>query len=173
MRTWYAREDLGERRLDLEINGPTFEILLKKNDVPIPLSDVGQGMHQVFPIVVQQYLPVEAPRMEIFEEPESHLHPSAHAAIADLFWQGISNPDRQRLVETHSEVLLLRIRRAVAEGRIKPEDVALFWIDDEDEVSSEVKPLFVKPNGEVDDWPAEVFSEDYREVLAIRRAQRP
>ena len=53
------------------------------------------------------------------EEPELHLHPSAHALVADLFLQAAtSDGSRVRfLVETHSETFLLRLRRRIAGRR--------------------------------------------------------
>lgn len=78
--------------------------------------DVGFGISQILPVLVQGLL-VPRGGTYIVQQPELHLHPDAQAALADYFIylasQGIAS-----IVETHSEYLLLRIRRRLAEGVI-------------------------------------------------------
>ncbi|MDJ0839051.1 MAG: DUF3696 domain-containing protein [Acidobacteriota bacterium] len=167
---FFGSEDLGSRGLELIGEGSTFGIYLKRGDISIPLSQVGQGMEQVFPLVVQRAIPITGPRMEIVEEPESHLHPGAHGKLADLYVDGLKDKRNQFVIETHSEVFLLRVRRRIAEGVIDPDQVALYWVDDEDEDSSRIKKLEIQADGVVENWPEEVFAEDYEEARAIRRA---
>ena len=76
------------------------------------------------------------------------------------------------MVETHAEMLLLRARRWVAEGRLSPEDVAIYWVDDLGGAGAQLRRIGVSGDGEVEHWPEGVFYEDYEEVLAIRRAVR-
>jgi predicted ATPase len=77
-------------------------------------ADVGFGISQVLPVLVQGLL-VPRGAIYIVQQPELHLHPDAQASLADFFLylasQGITT-----LVETHSEYLLLRLRRRLAEG---------------------------------------------------------
>ncbi len=74
------------------------------------------------------------------------------------------------VVETHSESVVLRIRRRIAEG-LSPDKVALVYVEDAGE-GSRLRPIPVRPDGEVEWWPEGVFSEAFVEVKAIRRAQR-
>ena len=82
------------------------------------LVDVGFGISQVLPVLVQGLL-MRRGGIYIVQEPEIHLHPDAQAALADFFiylsCQGI-----KCIVETHSEYLLLRLRRRLAEGKGPP-----------------------------------------------------
>jgi hypothetical protein len=79
------------------------------------LVDVGFGISQVLPVIVQGLL-MKRGGIYIVQEPEIHLHPDAQASLADFFiylaCQGVTC-----IVETHSEYLLLRLRRRLAEGR--------------------------------------------------------
>lgn len=81
------------------------------------LADVGFGVSQVLPVLVQGLL-MEPGGVYFVQEPEIHLHPDAQAGLADFFiylaCQGVTC-----IVETHSEYLLLRLRRRLAE-RAKP-----------------------------------------------------
>jgi energy-coupling factor transporter ATP-binding protein EcfA2 len=77
-------------------------------------ADVGYGISQVLPVLVQGLL-MRPGGFYLVQEPEIHLHPDAQAGLADFFiylaGQGVTT-----VVETHSEYLLLRLRRRLAEG---------------------------------------------------------
>ncbi len=81
------------------------------------LVDVGFGVSQVLPVLVQGLL-MDRGGIYFVQEPEIHLHPDAQAALADFFiyltCQGV-----KCVVETHSEYFLLRLRRRLAE-KAKP-----------------------------------------------------
>lgn len=77
----------------------------------------------------------------------------------------------QVIVETHSENLLMRIRRRIAEGA-DPKLVAVYWIEDHPEGHSSVRRINIDTYGELDWWREGIFSEGYEEVRAMRRAAR-
>jgi hypothetical protein len=163
-------------RFSLDINADVFRCMLQRGSVDVNLADAGDGMQLLLPIVVQQlshrYIPrTDSSFLDLIEEPELHLHPAAHAPLADLFLQTANSGQGQVVIETHSENLLLRLRRRIAEGA-DPDLVALYWIEDFDDGSSSVQRINILPNGEVDYWPEGVFSETYQEVRALSRAAR-
>lgn len=139
----------------------------------VSIEQAGQGLSQVLPVVVQCVTAIDAASgVDILEHPESELHPQAHAEVADLILDYLPGRRRPVIVETHSEVLLLRVRRRIAEGRLEPEQVAVYWIDSHDGGYAEARQVQLTPEGEVDGWPEGVFLEDYEEIIAIRRAAR-
>lgn len=163
-------------RFSVDINADVFRCMLERGSVKVNLADTGDGMQLLLPVVVQQlshrYIPrTDSPFLDLIEEPELHLHPAAHAPLADLFLQTAKSGQGQVVIETHSENLLLRLRRRIAEGA-DPNLVALYWIEDLDDGSSSVQRINILPNGEVDYWPEGVFSETYQEVRALSRAAR-
>lgn len=171
---WYERHMDGWR-LSLDSTAGVFRCLLRRGSVEVNLADAGDGMQLLLPVVVQQLRHLSndgVSFMDIVEEPELHLHPAAHAPLADLFLDTAKAGRGQVLVETHSENLLLRIRRRIAEGVTDPDLVALYWVEDLADGSSCVRRIQILPNGEVDYWPEGVFSESYQEVRAMRRAAR-
>ncbi len=170
VKSWYSQEEVGGRNLELAQLGSLFQVLVSKNDTRIGLTDVGEGLNQVLPIVVDRLSTKSEDCFQIYEEPESHLHPAAHSVVAELFVPNSENVIVQSFVETHSEVLLLRLRRAVAEKRLDPSEVALFFVEDSDSDYSELISMEIDPQGLVQNWPEDIFSEDYREVLAIGKA---
>ncbi len=86
----------------------------KGSDFEINLSDIGFGASQVIPILVESLLTNEH-SIVIIEQPELHLHPEAQAMLADLFIECTTTQGSRFLIETHSEHILLRLRRRIVE----------------------------------------------------------
>ena len=93
------------------------------------LIDVGYGVSQVLPVITE-LLRSDAPPMFLLQQPEVHLHPSAQAALGSLFCQ-VAGPDRQLIIETHSDHLLDRVRMDVRDRttKLKPDDVSILFFD--------------------------------------------
>ena len=93
------------------------------------LIDVGYGVSQVLPVVTE-LLRHDSSNMFLLQQPEVHLHPSAQAALGSLFCQ-LANPNRQLIVETHSDHLLDRVRMDVRDGTtpLKPDDVSILFFE--------------------------------------------
>jgi predicted ATPase len=110
------------------------------------------------------------------EHPELHLHPVAHAPLAEFFC-GLAVLDRATtaVIETHSENFLLRVQIAIAKGELPADEVIVHWIralDDGSVVDTITFDDAARPLGA--GWPPGVFSEDLvqaRELLAIRKAR--
>lgn len=173
---WY-RQHLGGWILELEHSGPVFSCMMRLGERESNLADTGEGFGQVLPVLVQQLQHRATARehsiFDIVEHPELHLHPAARAALADLYVDTVVDSGSRVLVETHSENFLLRLRRRVAEGRLSPDQVALYWVDETTDASaSTVRPIEIGRDGSVEQWPSGVFSESYDEVRALRRAAR-
>ena len=93
------------------------------------LIDVGYGVSQALPVITE-LLRHDGPSMFLLQQPEVHLHPSAQAALGSLFCQ-VAGPERQLIVETHSDHLLDRVRMDVRDGTtgLKPEDVSILFFE--------------------------------------------
>jgi hypothetical protein len=160
---WFASE-VGDVRLVVEKSGYAFRFVMDREGVAVNLAASGRGLQAVFPIVVivkAMELGMIAPDLLIVEEPEAHLHPSMHVSVGELMANAASHA--QVLVETHSENLILRLRRKVAAGNLLPRDVKLFFVDE----AQQVEVLEIDSNGAVEDWPVGVFEYDVEEARAI------
>lgn len=109
----------------------------RKQSFEVDMLDAGQGILQVFPILVALALAREerGPGLVTLEEPESHLEGSQQQRLVDeLCATAASGTRRPRIVlETHSQYMLLGVQRALLEGVIRPDDVILYWVrQDED-----------------------------------------
>jgi hypothetical protein len=171
----WISENLGGWKIDTKQNLDSFQLVAKKPGREINLADSGQGIQQVLPFVAlccKRGLEGEKfVSLDIVEQPELHLHDAAHAGLGDLLINATQNGRGTIVVETHSEALVLRVRRRIAEGTLKKEKVAIYYVD-EDDGGSRLRRIVLDDVGEVDWWPEGVFSESFAEVKAIRQAQR-
>lgn len=171
---WF-KENLGGWKLDVEKVGSKFQIVLISPDNPnvkINLRDVGHGMSQVLPFVVRSFIrPIKNNGLMIIEQPELHLHPAAHKGLAELIVNTVLEEQSNWIIETHSEIFILTIRRLIAENKLDAKDVVIYLVEDKERPGSQIKEITIDEEGEVSDWPEGVFSEDYEEMLAIRHAQ--
>jgi len=167
-------------RVDAVDRDGTWAIVLTStvnSSVRVNLADTGTGIAQMLPIFVQraidQVRPGQRAVLEIVEQPELHLHPAAHAMLADVYLEAVRNTSTRFLIETHSETFLLRLRRRIAEGSLGADSttVGVYFVDRADG-SSFVRPIHIDGDGNVDYWPEGVFTEDYDETRALVRAQR-
>ena len=174
VREWYRRT-FGVS-IDVVAQGIYSELVVgaPARDANVRLVQSGQGLSHVLPVVVMALTARKVgPGVDIIEHPEAELHPAAHADIAELLLDNLAGPARPLVVETHSEMFLLRARRWIAEGRLPAENIIVYWVRTEPGRGSILRKIRMSESGELDSWPDGVFIEDYEEILAIRRAARP
>lgn len=113
------------RRMGRKVSDP-FQIRVSIAGPPDNLTDVGYGVSQALPIVVQSVL--KSPnRIFLLQQPEVHLHPRAQAALGTFFAELASGGGRTFLIETHSDHLVDRVRQEVARGNISHKDVSILF----------------------------------------------
>ena len=167
---WLKRLDIGYM---LEVKsigtdpGDPFALRLidtrRKEPVNVALPDVGFGISQLLPFVVQS-LASEKQIISI-EQPEVHVHPKLQADLGDLLAEAIQKPrQNQFIVETHSEHLILRLQRLVRENKIKPEDVSVVYVSRGPEGAKSQRLRLDEEGDFIDEWPDGFFPERLREL---------
>ncbi|MFI9642533.1 DUF3696 domain-containing protein [Micromonospora sp. NPDC051925] len=158
--------------------GPLWSTVLTRrgSTLKVNLADAGTGLAQVLPVLVQCALDEargdgDDTPLQIIEEPEMHLHPAAHAALADLYLDTARATGTRFLIESHSETLLLRLRRRIAEGSCPPEVVAVYVVEQKQGVSTAQRVSIDELGNLGAGWPDGYFSQDYREARALAAAQ--
>ena len=161
-------EDFQVERLAPEADIYRVRVRQTSSSPPVLLTDVGFGVSQILPVLVLlAYVPVGS--TVILEQPEIHLHPAVQSALADVILETAKVRHVQVIVESHSEHLLRRLQRRVAEGTALPEDLALYFCSVDDGAST-INPLTLNLLGEIGNWPKRFFGDPLGETAAITRA---
>ncbi|MBN2209646.1 MAG: DUF3696 domain-containing protein [Candidatus Coatesbacteria bacterium] len=150
-----------------------YEVSVKSRGgiLDVDLPDVGFGVSQVFPILVQCFY-AQAGSVIILEEPEIHLHPSVQGSLADLFIEAVQaredGKDRniQLLVESHSEHFLRRLQRRIAEEEIAPNKVAVYFCRPTSS-GAKMEPLHVDDYGNITNWPDDFFGNEFDDIARM------
>ena len=133
------------------------------------LTDVGFGVSQVLPVItLLQYVPEGS--TVILEQPEIHLHPLAQAALADVIIQAATHRDIQVILESHSEHLLLRLQRRIAEQTVSSDQINLYFCDAPRGVSK-ITPLEVDLYGNIRNWPERFMGDAFNETAEAELAR--
>lgn len=153
--------------------GEPYHIQLRKGKLEIDITETGMGIGQSLPLIIRANKPCEKETLIIVEEPEAHLHPYAHAQLAELFADSLKiDTNKKYLFETHSQNFILRLRRLVAEGKLSTDSLGIYYVDfDEDKNESNLKEISVDSGGGVEWWPDGIFGETSLETRAIYNAQ--
>ena len=171
---WYKKTfDGWEIEVDAS-RDPVFSLMLRHSDLRNNIIDGGAGIAQSLPVIVSAATEISSPRLYIYEEPETHLHPEAHGEMAEFIAKEAIRSKGQKsfLIESHSVNFILRLRTLVAKSKLPPESLALYYVDfDPEKNRSAVRRVTVNPDGTVKGWPENVFKETLEESLALRRAQ--
>jgi predicted ATPase len=134
-------------------------------NLPVNIADVGFGASQLLPIIVQGFYAPPGSAL-LIEQPEIHLHPKAQATLGDLLMEVVKAGDRQIIVETHSEHLLARIQRRIAEQKFSHEQVAIYYFEPTPG-GTKIHRLELDEYGQlVEPIPEGFFEEGWREALA-------
>ena len=103
------------------------KVSVDKKSPKVLLTDVGFGVSQVLPVIVLlNHVPERS--TVILEQPEIHLHPQVQSALADAIVGIAETRELQVIVESHSEHLLRRLQRRVADETIPADLVKLYFV---------------------------------------------
>ena len=142
-----------------------YEFLVKKykGGPEVRLTDVGFGISQVLPVLILCYYAPEGSIL-ILEQPEAHLHPKVQTELADVLIDAVKNRNLQIILESHSEYLLSRLQRRIAEKKIAAVDTALYFCEIKDG-TSEIEQLNVDEYGNIRNWPQDFFGDVTGELI--------
>lgn len=147
-----------------------YRAVVKRDDKSpeVLLTDVGFGVSQVLPALVLLYYVPEGSTV-IMEQPEIHLHPSVQSGLADVILTVAKVRNLQVIVESHSEHMLRRFQRRVAEKTFESDNIKLYFCDS---VAGESKlvDLNLDMFGEILNWPPEFFGDEMTEIAETRKA---
>ena len=174
LNSWLTNKDKlkSHYKIKIDKDKKSIRFIDQRTDTEVSHKDMGLGVSQVLPVLISSYFGRN--KTIAIEQPELHLHPAVQAELGDEVIKSYKNANNHFFIETHSEYLLLRIMRRmryVAEKRedrdkeldVYPEDIAIFYIDEEDN-NIFIRELRLADDGSLlDKWPGGFFEEGFKE----------
>jgi len=153
-----------------QVNDIIHKICVLQESVKLELTDVGFGISQVLPILVQAYLSPPS-SITIIEQPEIHLHPKMQAWLTDALINIAMNNDKIFIIETHSDALVRRLRlRIVDEDNSLTENhVAIYYLE-RNRIGNrtDINEVKISPDGDIS-WPSEFMDVEINDTLMIQK----
>jgi hypothetical protein len=153
-------------------SGDPFQLLIAADKLAFNLRDVGYGVSQILPILVET---LRAPQGQTFllQQPEVHLHPRAQAALGSLIVDQAAKREQTFIVETHSDHLVDRIRMDVRKrdknNSLAAGDVIILYFERRDGRAT-IHPIELDDNGDLVDVPQgyrQFFLDEERKLLGL------
>ena len=106
---------------------------------------------------------IQARLMDLFIEQSQPRH---RGGMANNLGVIDERGNRQFILETHSEHMILRLQKAIRLGRISPNRVSVLYVERGQDGHSHVKRLRLNDSGEfIDEWPGGFFDERLEEIF--------
>ena len=130
-------ENIDVKNLGHSLGAP-FQLQVKVRGPKANINDVGYGVSQILPILVQILNPTISknagndPMQSFFsllQQPEVHLHPKAQAELSSLLVKLANKGNQSFIVETHSDYMIDRARIDIIRGNIRPQDMSLIYFE--------------------------------------------
>ena len=173
--TWTYKE-MGWR-IVTSLDGGHISLRIEEKDGErYNLADVGFGFSQMLPVLAQLWSMRRLPGRRRFlpglstsgltfaiEQPELHLHPALQARLADTMSRAVSSARGERVgltlvVETHSEAIVNRIGRLIADGELDSDLAAVVLFESSrNGKGSSVRTALFDSEGYLEDWPYGFF----------------
>ena len=133
-------------------------------ETEVNIADTGFGVSQIVPIIVEICV-LKRNDTLILEQPEIHLHPVGQMMMADLLLEAAAQ-GRRFIIETHSEHLLLRIQRRIAERKISADLVVVHYFEPTKD-GIKIHELKILENGQFENLPSGFMDERLEEAYKI------
>ncbi|MHB1425738.1 MAG: AAA family ATPase [Gemmataceae bacterium] len=128
-----------------------FQVQVGIGGPKVNLMDVGYGVSQALPVIVQSVLRRQNSLL-LIQQPEVHLHPRAQAALGTFFAELAATGKDTLLIETHSDYLIDRVRQEVARGVLDPGKVLILFFH-KPKIDTTVYPVYLDRLGNVENAP--------------------
>lgn len=167
---WARRLQMADEILTKDMARLGIQVSVRRGDIPVvDITGVGVGVSQLLPVLVM-CLMAQPGSLILLEQPELHLHPALQQRLGD-FLLACARSGRQLIVETHSEYLLSRLRRRIAED---PSDelidvIAVYFVEQIND-ESHFRRVALNEFGGVEDWPAGFFDQAASDSRALLEA---
>ena len=167
VRNWLSYLDVAEdvQVIDVPQLGHTIRVLPLGLNRAVSLTHVGVGVSQILPVLVLCLL-AEPETLILLEQPELHLHPATQQLLGE-FLLAVSASGRQLIIETHSEHLVRRLLRSIAEDKTDRARELIGFVSsvrDRESTTTVYEPIQPNSYGGFDAWPHGFFDQGPEEA---------
>ena len=143
-----------------------FPVAINNNNPNIQtnIADMGLGLKRIIPMITY-LLSKREKKIICIQEPESNLHPKYQAELSEIFSASYKTNKNYHLIETHSEILVLRLLKLIKNKVIKSDDLSVNFVE---KINGEAKIINIGVNEEgefTNNWPKGFFKERLNELL--------
>jgi energy-coupling factor transporter ATP-binding protein EcfA2 len=131
--------------------GDPFQVMITVSGRPTNLLDVGYGVSQALPVVIESILAADG-NLLLLQQPEVHLHPRAQAALGSFFVDMVVHHEKSFILETHSDYIVDRIRMEIADGKLPSEAFLILYLE-RNGTETTVYPITVDSLGNLNGVP--------------------
>ncbi len=162
------------KEFDLKIstaktNDIIHRITVKQNNVTVELTDVGFGISQVLPIIVQALL---CPKnsVTIIEQPEIHLHPRMQAWLTNAIVKISMQDNKKFIIETHSDTIIKRLQLLLLDPEVNfsAEDLNLYHLERHSNGHTSIKNVSLNDLGEIS-WPVGFMDQEIQDAIKLQK----
>jgi predicted ATPase len=167
---WASWLQIADEVLTTDLGRLGIQVSIRRGGVPaLDLTSVGVGVSQLLPVIVM-CLASPPGTLILLEQPELHLHPGLQQKLGD-FLLACARSGRQLIVETHSEYLVSRLRRLIAEDPSSEllDAIALHFVEQTND-ESRFRRVTLNEFGGIEEWPVGFFDQAASESREIIKA---
>ncbi|WP_288446956.1 AAA family ATPase [uncultured Enterobacter sp.] len=153
----------------VRVNDIIHKIVINQDTINLELTDVGFGISQVLPVLVQAYLSPKK-SITIIEQPEIHLHPKMQAWLTDALIEIAVKEHKLFIIETHSDALVRRIRLRIVDesSELTEGDVAIYHLErDASGDSTNLTRVSINSDGDIL-WPGGFMDVEIQDTIRIQ-----
>ena len=136
---------------------------------PVNIVSEGFGSNSLI-LLFLEMVSADTGATVMIEEPEIHLHPKAQAELAEVLAEVALEEDKQVIMTTHSEHITGRLLTLVAEGKLTPDDVAIYAFEKDEEGVCTAKDLRINPEGTIEGSIGDFFEVSLAEMNRVVKA---
>lgn len=149
-----------------------IKVIRNNLDCDLDISNIGFGISQILPVIIEIILS-QPSSITIIEQPELHLHPNMQGMLVDFFIDAIKNPtdlniEKRLIIETHSSMLLNRLRLRIAQEKIKKDDVAIYTFSVDSNNDGFIKKINLEDRFNFD-WPTDFIEEELNDSIELSK----
>ncbi|MCE2974292.1 MAG: AAA family ATPase, partial [Sediminibacterium sp.] len=105
-----------------------FQIQFASQGPRMNIVDLGYGTSQVLPLLFNSSRHLQG-NWYLVQQPEVHLHPRAQAALGQFFVEAFVSKRQNFVLETHSDYIVDRIRKAIADKVLAKFGVSIIFCE--------------------------------------------